>query len=203
MKKFFKNLISHDNKNTFNIIKSELDKTHYFYKWKIINASEVSGIPQHRERIYIVGFKNRDHYEKFDFEFPKCQKNNISEYLEKNIPEKYYYNHESKIWEKLEKHVVKKFTIYQYRRYYVRENKNNECPTLTANMGLGGHNVPILMDNIGVRKLTPRESFNLQGFPETYILPQLSDSHLYKLAGNSVSIPVITGIARKIVEILY
>lgn len=58
-------------------------------------------------------------------------------------------------------------------------------------MGTGGHNVPLILDTDGIRKLTPRECFNLQGFPPDYILPTLSDSLLYKLAGNAVSVPVI------------
>ena len=96
--------------------------------------------------------------------------------------------------------ITKRDTIYQYRRYYVRENKNNVCPTLTANMGSGGHNVPILLCNKGIRKLTPRECFNLQGFPKNFILPQISNSKLYSLAGNAVSVPVVELIANKIVE---
>ena len=73
----------------------------------------------------------------------------------------------------------------------MRENKSNVCPTLTANMGTGGHNVPLLLDKKGIRKLTPRECFNLQGFPSDYKLPNTSDSQLYKLAGNAVSIPIV------------
>ena len=93
--------------------------------------------------------------------------------------------------------------IYQYRRYYIRENKNDVCPTLTANMGGGGHNVPIILDDKGIRKLTPRECFNLQGFPKEYKLPNtLSDSKLYKLSGNAVSIPIIELIIEKIMEII-
>lgn len=68
-------------------------------------------------------------------------------------------------------------------------------------MGSGDHNVPLLLDDIGIRKLTPRECFNLQGFPENYILPDLSDSKLYKLAGNAVSIPVIDLIFKKIIAL--
>jgi DNA (cytosine-5)-methyltransferase 1 len=98
--------------------------------------------------------------------------------------------------------VVKKDTIYQYRRVYVRENKSGECPTLTANMGTGGHNVPIIIDEKGIRKLTPRECFNFQGFPSSYKLPELSDSNLYKLAGNAVSVPVVCQIANRIVPLL-
>ena len=69
-------------------------------------------------------------------------------------------------------------------------------------MGGGGHNVPLLKDEKGIRKLTPRECFNLQGFPYTYELPEISDSALYKLAGNAVSVPVIDLIAQKINELI-
>ena len=65
-------------------------------------------------------------------------------------------------------------------------------------MGGGGHNVPLIKDDNGIRKLTPRECFNLQGFPKDYKLPKLSDSVLYKLAGNAVSIPVVDLIIKKL-----
>ncbi len=119
-----------------------------------------------------------------------------------DIPAKYYYTSASSTWDLLKEAVKSKDTVYQYRRVYVRENKNNECPTLTANMGEGGHNVPIVMDDRGIRKLTPRECFNFQGFPEGYVLPGLADSHLYKLAGNAVSVPVVRMIADRLVPIL-
>ena len=92
--------------------------------------------------------------------------------------------------------------MYQYRRVYVRENKNNNCPTLTANMGTGGHNVPLILDDNGIRKLTPRECFNFQGFPQTYKLPALSDANLYKLAGNAVSVPVVELIANRLLSLV-
>ena len=129
---------------------------------------------------------------------------NISDYLESNIHSKYYYTKKLKVFDEIEKNVVKHIssnTVYQYRRYYVRENKNNCVPTLTANMGSGGHNVPIIKDDNGIRKLTPRECFNFQGFPKTYKLPNLSDNKLYKLAGNAVSIPVIKKIIQEIVRL--
>ena len=93
---------------------------------------------------------------------------------------------------------------------YVRKNKNNVCPTLTANMGTGGHNVPLIRDNYGIRKLTPEETFKLQGFPVGYgyELPKLingkryPDSYLYKQAGNAVSVPVIRLIATEILKVL-
>ena len=130
------------------------------------------------------------------------QKRKISEFLQTDVPSKYYYTDASSTWELVKNSIVKKDTIYQYRRVYVRENKSSECPTLTANMGSGGHNVPLVLDAKGIRKLTPRECFNFQGFPSSYVLPTLSDCNLYKLAGNAVSVPVVQLIAKRLVPLL-
>jgi DNA (cytosine-5)-methyltransferase 1 len=145
-----------------------------------------------------VCLKSKEEFDKFTLDFPKIEKRKISEFLEKEVPAKYYYTDKSSAWLLLKESVIKKDTIYQYRRVYVRENKSDECPTLTANMGTGGHNVPIILDDKGIRKLTPRECFNLQGFPESYKLPSLSDCSLYKLAGNAVSVPVVKLIANRL-----
>lgn len=196
-----KNLQSHDNGKTFKIIIENLEKLNYHIKYSILNTSKITGIPQNRERIYIVCFKDKNMCDKFHFDFPEIKLKSLSEFLEKDIPEKYYYNDSTIIYEELQKNVLKHIstnTIYQYRRYYVRENKNNVCPTLTANMGSGGHNVPIILDDKGIRKLTPKECFNLQGFPIDYKLPPISISKLYCLAGNAVSVPVVSLIANRI-----
>ena len=103
-----------------------------------------------------------------------------------------------KYYELLKQEMINKNTCYQWRRHYVRENKNNLCPTLTANMGTGGHNVPLVLDD-DIRKLTPRECLRLQGFPDDYVLPKvLSNAVLYKQIGNSVSVPVVEAIAQNI-----
>ena len=200
-----KNLQSHDNGNTFKVITNNLIKLGYHIKHKVINTCKITPIPQNRERIYIVCFKDQKLCDKFNLDFEEVENEPIIHFLEETIPEKYYYNNSTVIYEELKKNITKNIvtnTIYQYRRYYVRENKNNVCPTLTANMGGGGHNVPIILDNQGIRKLTPRECFNLQGFPKDYKLPLLSDSKLYSLAGNAVSIPVISLIANQIMKVL-
>lgn len=197
-----KNLVSHDETKTFTTIKSNLENRGYYICYKVLNTSDITGIPQHRERIYIVCIKSKNVFDKFSLEFPKIEKKKISECLENNVPEKYYYTDKSSTWELVKNNVIKKDTVYQYRRVYVRENKSNECPTLTANMGEGGHNVPLILDSKGIRKLTPRECFNFQGFPASYKLPQLSDSKLYKLAGNAVSVPVVKLIANRIIPLL-
>jgi DNA (cytosine-5)-methyltransferase 1 len=196
-----KNLISHDKGNTYKTIIENLESIGYIIKSKILDTSKITNIPQHRERIYIVGFLNKQKYDEFEFDFPNIENKKINELLEKNIPKKYYYTNKLKVYNEVEKEVKKHInenTLYQYRRYYIRENKSNCCPTLTANMGSGGHNVPLLKDDNGIRKLTPRECFNLQGFPQNYKLPNISDTMLYKLAGNAVSIPVIELIINKL-----
>jgi DNA (cytosine-5)-methyltransferase 1 len=200
-----KNLQSHDDGKTFKIIIENLEKLNYYIKYSILNTCKITGIPQNRERIYIVCFKDKTLYDNFNFDFPEIELKPVTQFLEKDIPAKYYYNDSTIIYDELKKSVIKNIltnTIYQYRRYYVRENKNNVCPTLTANMGSGGHNVPIILDDKGIRKLTPRECFNLQGFPVVYKLPEISTSKLYSLAGNAVSIPVVKLIANKIMELV-
>ena len=126
----------------------------------------------------------------------------IFDYDEK-VDDKYYYHDDKYMYDELAKSMTSSDTVSQWRRRYVRENKSNLCPTLTANMGGGGHNVPLLKDNKGIRKLTPKECFNLQGFPSDYKLPVLSDSALYKLAGNAVSVPVVELIAEKISKLVH
>lgn len=202
-----KNLQSHDEGKTFKKIVDEIDKINYSIKYKIMNTCNVSKIPQNRERIYIVCF--RDMKDKDKFIFPKNvndeDKFELKDIIEKNAKDKYYYHNKLKIWNVIEKSITKHVntnTIYQYRRYYVRENKNNLCPTLTANMGGGGHNVPLIKDDKGIRKLTPQECFSFQGFPNTYKLTNtISDSGLYKLAGNAVSYPVVQKIAVNVMSL--
>lgn len=194
-----KNLVSHDEGRTFQTIWTQLANRGYQVAYRVLDTAKITGVPQHRERIYIVCIRTS---QRFDLDFPDIPKQSISGFLEANVPDKYYYNSQSSTWPLLSQAVQKKNTIYQYRRVYVRENKSQECPTLTANMGGGGHNVPIILDDRGIRKLTPRECFNLQGFPPDFKLPALADSHLYKLAGNAVSVPVVSRIAQRVVEIL-
>ena len=197
-----KNLVTHDDTNTFKTIKENLENRGYHIIYKVLNTSRITTIPQHRERIYIIGLKDKNVFDKFTLDFNDMNKLPISNMLESDISNKYYYTDKSKIWELVKANIINKNTLYQCRRSYVRENKSNECPTLTANMGTGGNNVPIIIEDMGIRKLTPRECFNFQGFPKEYRLPNLADSHLYKLAGNSVSFPVVKLIVDRLIPLL-
>lgn len=198
-----KNLISHDEGRTFRIILREIEELGYFVRYKILNTSAITGIPQHRERIYIVCFKDEVQADLFDFPSDEnVEMKEISSFFEANVDDKYYYSDKYKVWETIRDNVVKENVVYQYRRFYVRENMSGVCPTLTSNMGQGGHNCPLIKDKKGIRKLTPRECFNLQGFPQSFILPNISDNHLYKLAGNAVSIQVVELLANEIIKVL-
>lgn len=226
-----KNLLSHDKGRTYNVIKSKLEECGYSIKEKVLNTMDYTDLPQNRERIYILGFLNKEDADKFTFfdEIEKFKnhktaddrKDDIIRILDKNINIKdnlkYYYTKEkyphyfSEDGINLEKEITEKYQFYQIRRgMYVRKNKSNVCPTLTANMGTGGHNVPLLLADEGIRKITPAEAFKLQGFPVNngYTLPNMfegkkySDVHLYKQAGNAVSVDMIGLIAKELLRIL-
>jgi len=196
-----KNLKSHDNGNTFRVIEQTLKDMGYFVKSKVLNSMEYGNVPQNRERIYIVGFKDKKTLDRFEFPEPIKLTKSISDILENEVDEKYYYNGKP-LYDRLKNDITEENAVYQWRRQYVRRNKKGVCPTLTANMGTGGHNVPIIFDGRGIRKLTPRECFRIQGFPETYKLPNIADSALYKQAGNSVSVPVVARIAEQIMKVI-
>ena len=199
-----KNLVSHDQGKTFRIITDALEQNGYKIKYQVLNAKDFGNIPQNRERIYIVGFKNDEDYQRFEFPFPTDLTLSIHDMLEQNVTdESFFYSKEKNVfYDELEQNMLNEDTIYQWRRKYVRENKSNVCPTLTANMGTGGHNVPLIKQGDRIRKLTPRECFNFQGYPSTFELPKMANSHLYKQAGNSVVVPVINKIAENILNAL-
>ena len=193
-----KNLLGHDKGKTFKRIKDELEERGYYLKHKVLNSSEYGEIPQNRERIYIVAFKDKEVADRF--EFPKAKKlsKKVTDFFEDEVDEKFYYN-KSRYYEQLKEEMKNKDTIYQWRRVYVRENKSKLCPTLTANMGTGGHNVPLIIDKKDIRKLTPRECARFQGYSDNFKFPEkMSNSSLYKQIGNSVTVPVIEAIAKEI-----
>lgn len=193
-----KNLFSHDKWETYKFMKEQLESLGYHVTESVLNTVDYGNMPQNRERIYIVWFKDNNVFSRFKFPEKIKLTQKLKNLLDQKVPSKYYYNGKA-LMEKLVDTVTKEDTVYQWRRIYVRENKSWVCPTLTANMWTGWHNVPIIKDAHGIRKLTPRECFRIQWFPDSYILPDLADSRLYKQAGNSVSVPVIQRIAENMI----
>lgn len=193
-----KNLITHNNGITFNTIRDSLAQNGYYIKWKVMNAKDYGNIPQNRERLYIVGFNNWADFKAYRFPDKiklTVELTKIINYKNKQGEEYYYRPSRQPFYDKLLKGIKDQNTVYQWRRQYVRQNKSGVVPTLTANMGTGGHNVPLILTDYGIRKLTPRETFNAMGFPPDFNLPNIAQSQLYKQAGNSVVVPVIKRIA--------
>jgi len=193
-----KNLVGHDKGQTFKRITYELEDRGYTISYKVLNSSEYGGVPQNRERIYIVAFKDKNIALNFSFPKPKRLNKKVTDLIDSEADEKFYYTN-SRYYKQLKDEMKNKDSVYQWRRVYVRENKSKLCPTLTANMGTGGHNVPLIIDDIDIRKLTPRECARFQGYDESFKFPEkLANSSLYKQIGNSVTVPVIEAIAREI-----
>jgi len=202
-----KNLISHDKGNTFQVILEILEKKlGYKVFYQVLNSMTHANVPQNRERIFVVAFDPLQvpNFEEFTFPEPVPLEKTIHDILEKEkVDDKYYYAKTHQYYPELSNTMISSDTVYQWRRVYVRENKSNVCPTLTANMGAGGHNVPLIKDKFGIRKLTPKECFAFQGYPmDKYQLPSIADSKLYMQAGNSVTTSLVERIANQIIKIL-
>ena len=198
---------------TLEYMRAQFDEAGFILRDRVMNTKLHTFIPQNRERVFFVGF-NKEIYSNLGdtietFEFPGMLSGNtrgtITDFLEQDrVDEKYYYDGRYECTAQLEEAIPKDScgtTLYQWRRKYVRENKDQSCPTLTANMGSGGHNVPLLRDATGrIRKLTPRECANFQGFGEDFMLPaDISDNRLYHQLGNSVTVPLVGRIAENMI----
>lgn len=202
-----KNLVGHDNGNTFRTVIKSLEKAGYKSKInsQVLNACEYGNIPQNRERVYIIAFRDEQDFDRFRMPMPIPLKKKIKDIFdfENKVENKYYYTkgkYKDEMYNMLVDAMDDDSTVYQWRRRYVRKNQSKLVPTLTANMGEGGHNVPLIKTKYGIRKITPLECFYAQGYPKNYKLPtNMCDSKLYKQAGNSVAVPVITRIANNII----
>ena len=201
-----KNLLDHNKGKTFARIVEEIQLAGYWFQKKnvkVLNTKIHTDIPQNRERVYMVAF-SWDHFDTSDFIFPEPvkEKRNLRDFfeLENKALADLYFQKDSK-YEKLFFEAMQNGdpeSTYLLRRYYVRENKNKEVYTLTANMGEGGHNVSVIQDPWGIRKLTPEECLRLQGFPvdNTYSFPDtVARGQRYKQAGNSITVPLVEKLA--------
>jgi len=199
-----KGMLNHEGGETFKYMIKSLEDCGYFVDKKVLNSMTHANVPQNRERAFVVGFKDKSKLQTFTYpkEIPLTR--TIHDCLESSkVGDEFYYTEEKYDCSKeLKVAMTNKDTIYQWRRQYVRENKSNACPTLTANMGSGGHNVPLVLDSYGIRKLTPRETANFQGFPKSFKLPKIANSKLYHQFGNSVTVPLIGKIAKEIIKAL-
>ena len=195
-----KNLISHDNGKTFQVICSTLEELGYKIFPKVLKAKDF-GVPQNRERIYIVGFdpEQVENYAEFRMPEPQKKKTRLGDILDDDVSEKYTLS--DALWKghqrRKEEHKIKGNGFG-----YCMFNKESEyCSTLSARYYKDGSEILIEQKGKNPRRLTPRECARLQGFPEDFIIP-VTDTQAYKEFGNSVAVPVINAIAEQMLAVL-
>lgn len=182
---------SHDGGKTFETIKTIFEDLGYQIHAKVLNARDF-GVPQNRERIYIIGFLGE-----VDFSFPEPlgKKTRLGDILEKNVDSKYTLS--DKLWAGHQRR-KKEHAAKGYGFGYSMFNEESEyTSTISARYYKDGSEILIEQEGKNPRKLTPREAARLQGFPDTYKLP-VSDMQVYKQFGNSVAVPVIKALAKEI-----
>ena len=189
-----KNLTRHDKGRTFKIIKETLEQLGYAVYYKVINAKLL--VPQNRERIYIIGFKDRS----LDFKFPEIPNKNprLKDILLPEVPERYTLT--DHLWEYLQEY-AKKHREKGNGFGYGLADINGISRTLSARYYKDGSEILIPQENKNPRKLTPRECARLQGFPDSFKIP-VSDTQAYKQFGNSVAVPVVEFLARAVIRTL-
>ncbi len=189
-----RNLASHDKGNTIKVIINTLEKIGYKVFYKVLNAKDF-GLPQNRARIYIVGFKDKN----IDFEFPEPLKikTRLGDILEKNVDVKYTIS--DKLWaghQRRKKEHREKGNGFGYSMF---SNKSAYTSTISARYYKDGSEILIEQKGKNPRKLTPREAARLQGYSDDFVIP-VSDNQAYKQFGNSVAVPVIKILAKKIMQ---
>ena len=208
-----KNLVNHDRGHTFKVIKEAFETIGYTVYHKVLNSKDF-GVPQNRERIYMVAFRNDLGVEGFEFPEGTDNSKTIRDILEeKAVPAKYYLS--TQYWQTLLNHKARHESKGNGFGYEIRDLDGIAGAIVCGGMGRERNliiddrqkdltpttHIKGTVNELGIRKMTPREWARLQGFPDTFKLP-LADTHHYKQFGNSVSVPVIKAIAEKIKVVL-
>ena len=194
------NLLEHDEGKSFLTVYNALVPLGYTFKYQVMDAMEYGNIPQQRTRIFIVAFLDYEQCKHFNFPEPIPLTVNMNDILDRSVPhdKSYYYDESSVYWNDLKKIVTDKKALYKIYDSGVSRKRHYFCPALTANMGTYPDRVPIVLDDCGIRKITPYECLALQGYPKDFVFPNIPMASAYKQCGNSVVVPVIRRIAAQI-----
>ena len=189
-----KNLRTHDKGRTFKVIKETLEKLNYSVYSEVLNGKYF--VPQHRERILIIGFDNNRFKRKENFSFPDMPELNrtFGELLEANPDPKYTLT--NKLWEYLQEY-ARKHKAKGNGFGFGLTDLNGISRTISARYYKDGSEVLVPQEGKNPRRLTPGECAKLQGYPENFIIP-VSDNQAYKQFGNSVVVPLMEAVAKKI-----
>lgn len=192
-----KNLLSHDGGRTFDIVRQSLDALEYSIFYQVLDAQDY--VPQHRERIVIIGFDRRRYGSKptfcFDLRKPRT-KPVLSDILERCVPEKYTLS--DKLWAYLQSYAEKHRKAGNGFGYGIAK-LDGASRTLSARYYKDGSEILIPQEGRNPRRLTPRECARLQGFPDDFIIP-VSDTQAYRQFGNSVAVPLMSVVSKALIE---
>lgn len=191
-----KNLKSHDRGRTFKVIAESLEELDYKIFHAVLDGQNY--VPQHRERILIVGFDRKRYGDEVNFNFditPAEPKPVIKNILEQEVDKKYTLT--DKLWTYLQNYAAKHRAAGNGFGYGIAD-PDGVSRTLSARYYKDGSEILIGQNKMNPRRLTPRECARLQGFPDDFIIP-VSDTQAYKQFGNSVVVPLMTNVAKLIV----
>ena len=192
-----KNLCSHDKGNTFRVITESLHELDYEIFYQVIDGQNY--VPQHRERILIVGFDRKRYGSNVDFSFdltPADPKPVVRDILETDADDRYTLS--DKLWKYLQDYAAKHKEAGNGFGYGIADS-NGVARTLSARYYKDGSEILIKQEGKNPRRLTPRECARLQGFPEDFKIP-VSDTQAYKQFGNSVVVPLMSDVAMLIAK---
>lgn len=199
-----KQLRSHDRGRTLRVILEHIESLDYYVKYEILRAGDF-GVPQNRERTYIVGFDK--HYynlpENYDFQFPvpTFEKTRLGNILEDDVDDRYTLT--DTIWNGFQRRKQNNINRGAGFGYCLFDEDSPYVSTLVARYYKDGQEILINQgEDKNPRKLTPRECARLQGFPDNFIIP-VSNMQAYKQFGNSVAVPVVRAVAKRIVEEMH
>lgn len=192
-----KNLCSHDRGRTFQVICESLEELNYEVFYKVLDGQDF--VPQHRERILIVGFDRQRYGREYEFDFkitPVSPKPCMKDILESNVDSKYTLS--DKLWVYLQNYAAKHKAAGNGFGYGIAP-LDGVSRTISARYYKDGSEILIAQEGKNPRRLTPRECARLQGFPDSFKIP-VSDTQAYRQFGNSVVVPLMAEVAELIVK---
>lgn len=199
------NLLEHNEGKTFLVVHNVLADLNYSIRYQVMRASEYGGVPQIRDRIYIVAFRDQKDCDRFKFPDKLDLLLSIEDVLVRSQPkhEIYYYTQDDDFYKKASKIVTRHDSIYRVYHDSIKVTQNKMCPTLTASMGTSKNQTPLVIDDYGLRKVTLQECLVFQGFPKEYYFPNnITIYEAYKQIGNSVCVHIIRRIAERICAVM-